>query len=186
MQSCANLYILDRVDEEFFDLAVVEGGQLFLHLHELLRSVLLVLHGRHALEAFTADALHTWRRMDPLHGVKPVFELLVNRLDLLLKRVVNCKLAARASVVLRNWWHRPTHAHLLLVVLNESWFHHVYAMLALNFLAVVHKEGFVASQLLLDWLNWDLVDCASDLKGLHGRHQFLGDVEDVFGKESPL
>lgn len=59
--------------------------------------------------------------------------------------------------------------HLLLVVLNKGWFHHVDPVLSLNFIAIMEKEGLVTRQFLLDRLNWHSLDRLTNLESVHSR-----------------
>ena len=54
-------------------------------------------------------------------------------------------------------------AHLLLIVLNKGWFHHVDPVLSLDFIAIVEKEGLVTRQFLLNRLNWHSLDRLTNL-----------------------
>ena len=153
LQRGADSNLFRRLDQVVLNLTVIQRHQLLLHLHELLGWVYWIQwwqrHLLHALEAFTAqpvDSLHSWRWHHALHRVEPILKLLLDRLDFLLKRVISAGKRMNPDHLLRQLHLRLHHAsaHLLLIVLNKRWFHHVNAVLALNFVAIVEQEGLVA------------------------------------------
>ena len=124
--------------------------------------------------------------------MEPILQLLLDRLHLLLERVVGACQRMHAHV--HHWLlvhvglHLLVHhaAHLLLVVFNESRLHHVNTVLALDLVAVMHKEGLITRQLLLNRLYGHLVYRLTNLQCVHRLKQLLGYVEDILGEKGPL
>ena len=153
-----------------------------------------MLHALEALAAQPVDPLHARRRQYALHRVEPILQLLLDWLHFLLERVVGAYQRMHAHI--HHWLlvvghvcgHLLVHhtAHLLLIVFNERWLHHVDPVLALYLVAVVHKEGLVTRQLLLYRLNGHLVYRLTNLHCIHRLKQLLGYVEDILGEKGPL
>jgi hypothetical protein len=124
--------------------------------------------------------------------MEPALQLTLQRLDFLLKGVVDADLELlRLSVLLHARLHHWVltiwlHAHLLLEVLDEGRLVHRDAVLALQLVSIVDQEWLVSSQLLLDGLHRDFVDRLLDLESLHRLEELFGDIEDVSREEGPL
>ena len=109
--------------------------------------------------------------MDAFHLMESVFELTLDGLDFLFKRVIDT-------------WHLGRHhlgqrhlaSHLLLVILDESRLHHVDSVLSLNFFTIVQQESLITCQLLLDRLDGNFVDGLADTEGIHSGEQLFSDV----------
>ena len=65
-------------------------------------------------------------------------------------------------------------------------FHHVNSMFALDFFTVVQEECLIPGQLLLDGLDWHLVDRLANLECIHSLEKLFGDVEDILREKRPF
>ncbi len=120
--------------------------------------------------------------------MKSVLQWTLDRFNFLLKWALNASKGLHGHHL---WWQNHLHGlhwttHLLLVILNECWLHHVDTVFALDFFAVVHQESLVAAKFILNWLNWHLVDGLADLESVKGSQELLGYVKDIFREQGPL
>lgn len=185
LQSRANLDFFLGVKHEVLNVLVVEGCELL--LQKKLLAWLLVLRLLHLVVRLRSGADSTIG----LLRVEPVLELPLKRLYLLLEGVVVVSWTPVHELLVRSALRttlRNTHAHqvLLLERLDERRLAHVDTVLPLNFISIVDQECLVPLQLLLNWLDWHLIDRLSHLHGFHCEQKLLSDVEDVSREQSPL
>lgn len=146
--------------------------------------------------------------------VEPVLELLLNRVDFVVKGSVS----PVGSLIITHWvslwnlsrtcmpstnhdWlslhlplrlplHLPLHLslHLLLLDdrLNVGRFVQIDSVLILKVFNVVVEEGFIVTELLSDWKHADLVDGCLGAHGLQREEQLLADVDDLSCERGPL